>query len=153
MADAQVSTSLHYRDPAGALAWLERAFGFETELLVTDADGEVVFARVAWEGGSLGVVSEAPPRALSPSGMGGANSQTITVRFEGDIDAHCAKARAAGAEVLREPRQEFYGDFTYLASDPEGHLWEFSQRVPEGGGPPPEGWSVRFPAREAEGAA
>ena len=46
-----------------------------------------------------------------------------------DIDAHCARARAAGAEIIMEPADQFYGHRTYRARDPGGHVWTFSQVV------------------------
>jgi hypothetical protein len=41
-----VTPHLHYRDPDAARLWLERAFGLETDILVTDAEGRLVFARL-----------------------------------------------------------------------------------------------------------
>ena len=42
----------------------------------------------------------------------------------------CAdRAREAGAEILQEPAEQFYGDRTYRARDPEGHVWTFAQNV------------------------
>jgi uncharacterized glyoxalase superfamily protein PhnB len=46
-----------------------------------------------------------------------------------NIDAHCERARKAGAEILQEPDTQFYGDRTYRARDPEGHIWTFGQTV------------------------
>ena len=37
--------------------------------------------------------------------------------------------RAAGAEILQRPETQFYGDRTYRARDPEGHIWTFGQTV------------------------
>jgi uncharacterized glyoxalase superfamily protein PhnB len=48
-----------------------------------------------------------------------------------DIDAHCARARAAGAEIIVEPADQFYGHRTYRARDHEGHVWTFAQPVRE----------------------
>jgi uncharacterized glyoxalase superfamily protein PhnB len=50
------------------------------------------------------------------------------------VDAHCARARAAGARIFREPKEDDYGDEypidrTYGAIDPGGHMWYFMQRV------------------------
>jgi uncharacterized glyoxalase superfamily protein PhnB len=42
-----------------------------------------------------------------------------------DVDAHCARARAAGAIVLNEPEDQPYGTRTYRVLDPEGHRWIF----------------------------
>jgi uncharacterized glyoxalase superfamily protein PhnB len=51
-----------------------------------------------------------------------------------DVDAHCERARAAGATILSEPTVSDYGeehwaDRGYEAEDPEGHRWWFAQRV------------------------
>jgi uncharacterized glyoxalase superfamily protein PhnB len=51
-----------------------------------------------------------------------------------DVDAHHARALAAGAEIFREPKTEDYGDDywsdrSYGAYDPEGHIWFFMQRM------------------------
>jgi uncharacterized glyoxalase superfamily protein PhnB len=38
-------------------------------------------------------------------------------------------ARAAGAVILQEPEDQFYGERSYRAVDPEGHVWTFAQTV------------------------
>ncbi|SIT55209.1 Glyoxalase (fragment) [Mesorhizobium prunaredense] len=45
------------------------------------------------------------------------------------LDSHCDRARAAGAEIVQEPVDQFYGERQYRARDPEGHVWTFSQTV------------------------
>ncbi|MDE2640756.1 MAG: VOC family protein, partial [Chloroflexota bacterium] len=47
-----------------------------------------------------------------------------------DVDAHCARARAAGAEVVMEPADQDYGGRLYAARDPEGQLWNFGSYDP-----------------------
>ena len=56
--------------------------------------------------------------------------------FVDDADAHCAKARAAGAKIVEDPAtqdygEEYWSDRTYRAEDLEGHQWFFVQRVRE----------------------
>ena len=46
-----------------------------------------------------------------------------------DVDAHFERARAAGATVMAPPEDQFYGDRSYRALDPEGHRWIFSTHV------------------------
>ena len=53
----------------------------------------------------------------------------IHVQLAEGIDAHCERARAAGARIEKEPETQFYGDRTYRAVDPEGHMWTFGQTV------------------------
>ena len=61
--------------------------------------------------------------------MGGKNTQTVHVQIDSDVDAHFARAKAAGAEIMAEPETQFYGDRTYRCRDPEGHIWTVSQTV------------------------
>jgi uncharacterized glyoxalase superfamily protein PhnB len=44
-----------------------------------------------------------------------------------DVDAHCERARAAGATILREPTEPGVGFRIYSAEDAEGHRWMFGQ--------------------------
>ena len=67
----------------------------------------------------------------SPKSIGGKNTQSVHVQLSvgDDIDAHCDRARAAGAEIIAEPETQFYGDRSYRAKDPEGHIWTFGVTV------------------------
>jgi uncharacterized glyoxalase superfamily protein PhnB len=51
------------------------------------------------------------------------------VQLRDGIDAHCARAHAAGAVITREPEDQFSGDRVYAARDPEGHVWSFGQTL------------------------
>jgi uncharacterized glyoxalase superfamily protein PhnB len=51
------------------------------------------------------------------------------VRIDSGIDAHCERARAAGALIVQEPEDQFYGSRTYRAVDLEGHEWTFAQPI------------------------
>jgi uncharacterized glyoxalase superfamily protein PhnB len=137
----RLSTSIFYDDPAAAIDWLCRAFGFELRLKVEGEGGriehsELVFAEALVMVGGAGQKDEGreyQQKLLSPRSLGGANTQTACI-FVDDVDAHCARARAAGAEVFREPKTDDYGDDywsdrSYGARDPEGHLWWFIQRM------------------------
>lgn len=75
----------------------------------------------------------------SPKSLGGKNTQTVHVQLARgeDIDVHCEHARKAGAEIMQEPSTQFYGDRTYRARDPEGHIWTFGVTIEEMG---PEAW-------------
>ena len=133
-----ITPTVFYRDPMAALRWLERAFGFETSMLVTDEAGKVGHAEMTWRGAAIAVGGEfaspeliGPAQMKSPLSLGGAGSQFIRLHMDGDIDAHCERARAAGARVTQAPADQFYGARTYRALDPEGHVWNFQQAVSE----------------------
>lgn len=126
---SKVIPALFYDDAAAALAWLEKAFGFETRLCITDDNGVVVHAEMSHGDGRIMVGPAGwSDWAKSPKALGGANSASIHIGVE-DIDAHCATARAAGAAIMQEPADQFYGDRTYRTRDPEGHNWTFGQHI------------------------
>ena len=65
----------------------------------------------------------------SPRRLGGA---TVVVHvYVDDIGTHFERAKAAGADIGREPSEKPYGTIQYSATDPEGHVWLFSEQVRE----------------------
>lgn len=121
--------SLAYKDNRAALKWLESAFGFEPSEILTDAEGKIVHAEMTYEDGVVMIGTEWADWTRSPVSLGGKNTQRVHVRVPRGIDEHCARARGAGAKIVMEPADQFYGDRTYVATDPEGHYWSFSQPV------------------------
>jgi uncharacterized glyoxalase superfamily protein PhnB len=126
---SQVIPCLFYHDVAAALAWLEKAFGFEPRLCVTDDKGVVVHAEMSYGDGRIMMGPAGwTGRAKSPKDLDGANTCTVHIAVD-NADTHCAAARAAGAAVTMEPADQFYGDRSYRACDPEGHNWTFSHHI------------------------
>lgn len=136
----RITSALYYRDAAGMIDWLCHAFGFEVRLKVEGDAGRIEHSELSF--GEDGLVMVAQERAgadrrfetaaLSPLTAGG-NTQGLMLYVD-DLDAHCARARAAGARIVDEPALHDYGDDywadrSYGAIDPEGHLWWVSERV------------------------
>ena len=127
--------AVFYKDPLTALQWLEKVFGFEVTTLVTDPQGQLAHSEMTYKGGALNVGGEwegpivGPARMRSPASVEGINTQFIRIHLEEGLDAHCERARAAGAQITDEPQDQFYGSRTYRVVDPEGHVWNFSQDV------------------------
>ncbi|MBY0423754.1 MAG: VOC family protein [Parvularculaceae bacterium] len=124
-----VTPSLSYRDPRAAIDWLEKAFGFERAFVVVDDAGAVGHAELRHGDGVIMLGGEWSDDIRSPATLGGKTTQVISVTLAAGIDAHCAKARAAGAHILQDPEEQFYGARTYRARDPEGHIWTFRQNT------------------------
>ena len=122
-----LSSAVCYLDAKAAYRWLEEAFGFEPLFVILDADGNLGHSEMTFGNSVVMVGNEWSADHKSPKSVGGKNTQTVHVQLaEGeDIDAHCKRAREAGAEILQEPETQFYGDRTYRARDPEGHIWTF----------------------------
>ncbi len=122
----RITPYLYYEDVAQAVAWLGKAFGLRERMRMPGPDGSVVHAEVEL---ADGVVMMGCPGAdfRNPRRLGGATQQIYV--YVDDVDAHHAHAKAAGARILAEPEDKFYGDRSYSAEDPEGHQWSFAQHV------------------------
>ena len=124
-------SALVYKDPFAAFEWLQTTFGLEPAMLITDADGNFAHSEMVFGDGWIMVGNEWSDDYRSPASLGGKNTQTVHLQMTTDIDAHCERARRAGAEILMEPENQFYGDRSYRARDLEGHMWTFSQTIRE----------------------
>ncbi|MGH6955164.1 MAG: VOC family protein [Caulobacteraceae bacterium] len=121
---------LFYRDARAALDFMERAFGFETRMVVDDGKGGVIHSETEYRGQVVMVCGPPPPpKAASPLDFGGRVTGTICVQVPDGIDALCERARAAGARIEREPANQAYGDRVFTCLDPEGHSWAFGQEI------------------------
>lgn len=140
----RMSLSAYYLDPAAAIDWLCRAFDFELRLKVEDDAGGIAHSELTY-GDALVMVGGAGRTDAgkdawqrlqkSPKQLGGHTAAACF--FVDDVDAHCERARAAGATIVREPVTNDYGDDywtdrTYGCLDPEGHFWWFMQRIRTG---------------------
>jgi len=118
---------LPYADIRAALSFLERAFGFREipASRLVGKDGVILHALVEFGDGVIGIGSQGAHGAISPKSAG-IESQYISVYVD-DIDAHYERARAAGAQIGRGPRDHARDYRAYEALDLEGHRWRFVQ--------------------------
>jgi uncharacterized glyoxalase superfamily protein PhnB len=118
---ATVVPVLIYPDVREAVDWLSTAFGFVERLQIGEShrsqlsfgDGAVILGDVRGE--------RRPPRP-------GEVTHSVMVRVT-DARAHCEHARAHGARILEEPTDFPYCERQYLAEDPAGHQWTFSETL------------------------
>lgn len=123
------TSAISYVNPRAALDFLQRAFGFELDMLLEDEAGNLAHSQMVFGDGRIMVGNEWSENHRSPRSIGRVCTQTVHVHLTGGINEHFAHARAAGAEIIAEPETQFYGDRTYRARDPEGHIWTFGQTV------------------------
>ena len=120
---ATVWPCLVYRDARAALAFCTDVLGFE-EALVVPPDGDVVgHAELRWpEGGGVMLGSAGRDHSeFSTQPIGGSSLYVVT----DDPQAVHDRAVDAGAEIIREMRDEDYGSTGFSLRDPEGNLWSF----------------------------
>jgi uncharacterized glyoxalase superfamily protein PhnB len=137
----RIASCLYCRDAGPMIDWLCEAYGFEVQLKIEGEAGRIEHselrlrrrpdhgrAKNAWAPGSA-----SRPTALSPLTAGG-NTQNLMVYVD-DVDAHCARARAAGAvRIVAEPELHDYGDDywadrSYGAIDPRATCGGSAQRI------------------------
>ena len=124
---------LRYADPKAAIRFLTEAFGFVETLVVEGPDAGIIHAELTYgEGERRGMVMVGGHRPFFdmrlPREAGGVTDCLYVVVQ--DADAHCARARAAGAEILEGPLDRDYPSREYVARDPGGHLWDFGTYDP-----------------------
>jgi PhnB protein len=121
---AQVIPYLYVADVPRAVEWLVAAFGFEKIMVEPTGSGrhhgEVRYgAGVVMMGTAASQFeSQSPARAK-------AHTSGVFVYVD-DVDAHCARAKAHGAEIVHDLSDQNYGR-TYWARDPDGHDWFFTR--------------------------
>jgi uncharacterized glyoxalase superfamily protein PhnB len=125
----RITPHLFYDDVAAAIDWLVKAFGFEVRLRMTDKNGGVVHGELELADSliMLGLTSENEAWE-SPRTLNGKVSQRLYI-FIDNVDAHYERAVSAGANIIREPADQFWGDRVYECIDPEGHRWKFAEHI------------------------
>jgi PhnB protein len=128
---------LSYEDVGAATDWLSRAFGFrERGDRYVEEDGTVTHAEIEL-GGAIVMLGWPGPGYQSPAHHARVCAEAkawsdVPFVIDGvliyvdDLDEHLQRARAEGATILREPKEEPYGRL-YNAADLEGHRWMFMQ--------------------------
>jgi uncharacterized glyoxalase superfamily protein PhnB len=125
----RITPHIFYDDVAAAIDWLVKAFGFEVRLRMTDKAGGVVHGEleVADSLVMLGLTAE-HEEWKSPQSIDGSITSRLFI-FVDNVDAHYQRAMSAGAKIIDEPTDQFYGDRVYECVDPEGHHWKFAQHL------------------------
>ena len=110
------------RDAAAALDFYHRIFGAEEVLRLTESNGRIAHAELRL-GPCLVMLADEHPEygILSPIALGGTGT-TLHLHVD-DVDTLTARAREAGATVLREPADQGHGERQSRLRDPFGHEW------------------------------
>lgn len=123
-----ITPYLLYEDVEGALKFLSKAFGFKKHgPPYKGEDGKINHAAMQL-GEDLIMMGYPGPKYKNPKRLGAA---TFNLYVEvDDADKHYARAKKAGAHIIEEPQDTFYGARRYGAEDPEGHQWYFAHELP-----------------------
>jgi PhnB protein len=119
----RITPYLLYEDCAAALDFLSKAFGFTEQMRIPGPDGNITHAEMSLADGFI-MMGTPGPEYENPSRHVHVHA-TVYVYVD-DVDKHFEQAKAAGAKIISEPQDQFYGDRNYTAEDPQGHQWGFA---------------------------
>ena len=121
-----VSPYLIYEDAARAVAYLTTMFGFTERRSQPGASGRTHYELLLGEDG-LVMLGQGSDTFRSLKSLDVYPPALIHV-YVGDVDELYKRAKAAGAEVT-DLETAPVGDRRFTATDPEGQLWVFAQRM------------------------
>jgi predicted lactoylglutathione lyase len=100
-----------------ALGWRTRAEPGD-DIVFFQAGGMIV---ALWDRAKL-----AEDSGVVDGGGWGGVTLAHTVHSPAEVDTIAEDARAAGAEIVRDPGETFWGGYSAALVDPEGHAWEIA---------------------------
>ncbi|MEO2216163.1 VOC family protein [Chromobacterium vaccinii] len=121
-----VYPSLCYDDAVVTMEWLERVFGFKRRFAMIE-NGKVHHAELSL-GNTVIMVTSLKPEQRDGGGLFG-QALALCVHVA-DPAAHYERAKDLGASIMQPLKREDYGASGYLARDPEGLQWYFSDYLP-----------------------
>lgn len=116
---------VRYHKAPQALAWLAQAFGFRRRMAMPNPDGTIAHAEMSLGPGVI-MLGSIRKEGENPWDV---VTHGLYIHVE-DVDTHYRRAKAAGAEIVRELRDTDYGSREYSCRDPEGNLWSFGSYLP-----------------------
>ena len=118
----RVTPYLAISDAAQAIDFYKRAFGATERMRMGCPEGKIGHAEIEIEGGLIMLADEYEAMDFrSPRTIGG--SPVLIHLYVSDVDAFFARATLAGAEALRPPTDQFYGDRLGRVVDTWGNEW------------------------------
>jgi PhnB protein len=124
-----LSPYLVVQNADAARDFYQRAFGFETKMLIPGPDGKGKHVEMIWKDAVIMFAPESPESPFRAPATLNVPSPVGLFLYCDDVDALFARATAAGAQVKQPPQDMFWGDRTCTLTDPDGHVWSFATNV------------------------
>jgi PhnB protein len=126
----EVFPYLRVKNAAAAIDFYTRVFGAEETLRLTEPSGRIGHSELKIGGLTLMLSDEYPECDIrGPESLGGT---TFSIHLHvDDADALMRTAVDAGATVVREMSDAFYGERSGTVRDPFGHEWMLGHQIEE----------------------
>jgi uncharacterized glyoxalase superfamily protein PhnB len=125
-----VAASLCVTDVKAAVAFYQKAFGFEKRGIMNGPDGKAVHAELNLRGTTIMLGPEFPQMGYRSAKTLGASPIGLYVMTE-NADKMVAKAIKLGATAQGPVADMFWGDRCGRVVDPEGYTWTIATHVAE----------------------
>lgn len=123
-----ITPYLSVRDAVSAIKFYQQAFGAKTIGRISMPDGSIGHAELQVGDSRLMLAEEMPAWGnKSPATLGG--SPVGIALYVDDVDAVFQQALNAGAVVVEEVKDQFYGDRSGTLTDPFGHKWHILTHI------------------------
>lgn len=94
-----------------------------------DDNGEMLFARIRYRGTNFTINKEGWDSDLSSPQTSGSPTPFIFYMYVDDTVALVEAMKQAGASVVSEPTEMFWGDLKARVKDPFGFIWDIAQKI------------------------
>jgi PhnB protein len=123
-----ISPYLTVDDANAAIEFYKRAFGATERGRMAAPDGRIAHAELEISGAIVMLSDKFPQSACqTPKELGGT---TVAIFFfVDDVDSVVQDAADAGATVLMQPEDQFWGDRLGQVVDPFGNVWQIATRI------------------------
>ena len=119
---------LAVEDASKAIDFYKEAFGAEETIRMPGPDGSVAHAELQIGDSKLMLSDPFPHSNVRPPSERGGPTASIFMYVD-DVDATFEQAQRAGATVVSELEDMFWGDRFGTLVDPFGQVWSLSQHV------------------------
>ncbi len=115
---------------AAAIDFYQRAFGATERYRLEMPGGAIAHAELVVNGAAVYLADapdDMPGDAANPAKLGG--TSVLLHQYVEHVDEAVERAVEAGATVVREPSDQFYGDRAAVIADPFGHEWALHTHI------------------------
>ena len=121
---------LHLQNAAKAIKFYTQAFGAREKFRLTEPGGRIGHAELDFGGTILMLADEFPESGIRGPEAVGRTTVTIHLHVD-DADEAIRRAVEAGADIEKEPKDQFYGERSGSIRDPFGHRWTIGHSIEE----------------------
>lgn len=119
---------LRTRDAHAAIEFYQRAFGAVEDFRLTEPSGRIGHAELKFGDATVMVSDEYPEYGIHAPDSSKPNGCSIHLHVA-DVDAMTKQAVQAGASLIMEPTDQFYGERSSKLLDPFGHEWILGSHI------------------------